>query len=120
MRSRPALLQMFLAVLMFSTGPATGATQDMDHHSQPTMPSTQLQIQGLDGKSVTLSPAEFAALPHKTVSVFNSHSKTNEKYSGVTLSDLLARVGVPQGEKVRGKVFLTGIIAEGTDNYAVL
>ena len=89
-------------------------------HARPTTPSTQLTIKGLDGKSVTLSPEEFAALPHKTVSVFNSHSKTNEKYSGVTLSDLLARVGVPQGEKVRGKVFLTGIIAEGTDNYAVL
>jgi len=108
-----------LAILPCLSIASALSAQDMDH-SRTTTPSTQLTIKGLDGKSVTLSPEEFAALPHKTVSVFNSHSKTNEKYSGVTLSDLLARVGVPQGEKVRGKVFLTGIIAEGTDNYAVL
>jgi hypothetical protein len=33
---------------------------------------------------------------------------------------LLAKVGVPLGENVRGKLFLTGIVAEGTDNYGVL
>jgi hypothetical protein len=119
MRSRSALLQIFLAALLFLSGSPTGAAQDMDHHS-PTDPSTQLQIQGLDGKSVTLSPEEFAALPHKTVSVFNSHSKANEKYSGVLLTDLLGKVGVPVGEQVKGRLFLVGVIAEGTDNYAVL
>jgi hypothetical protein len=67
-----------------------------------------------------LSPEEFSALPHKTVSVFNSQSKANEKYSGVPLTDLLAKVGVPLGEKVKGKLFLTGVVAEGTDNYDVL
>ena len=92
--------------------------QDMDH--RPTVPSTHLAIQGVDGKSITLSPEEFAALPHKTVSVFNSHSKANEQYAGVPLSDLLAKVGVPVGEKVRGKAFLSGVIAEGTDKYEVL
>ena len=89
-------------------------------HAQPTIPSTHLSIQGLDGKSITLSPEQFAAMPHKTVSVFNSHSKTNEKYAGVALTDLLDKVGVPLGERVRGKAFLTGVVAEGTDNYGVL
>ena len=93
--------------------------QDMGH-SRATTPSTQLSIQGPDGKSITLSPEDFAALPHKTVSVFNAHSKANEKYSGVALTDLLAKVGVPLGENVRGKGFLTGVIAEGTDKYSVL
>lgn len=93
--------------------------QEMDH-SRPTVPSTHLAIQGGDGKSITLSPEEFAALPHKTVSVFNSHSKANEQYAGVPLTDLLAKVGVPVGEKVRGNAFLTGVIAGGTDNYEVL
>jgi hypothetical protein len=67
-----------------------------------------------------LNPVEFAALPHKTVSVFNAHSKTNEKYSGVSLTDLLAKAGVSLGEKVRGKMFLTGIVAGGTDKCSVL
>ena len=107
-----------LAALLLCSGAVSA--QDMDHHSRPTVPSTQLKITGLDGKSITLSPEEFAALPHKTVSVFNSHSKATEKYSGVPLADLLAKVGVPLGEQVKGKLFLTGIVAEGTDNYDVL
>lgn len=111
---------LLLAVLAFCPGVAALSAQDMDHHPRPTVLSTHLKIQGIDGKSITLSPEEFATLPHKTVPVFNAHSKTDEKYSGVPLTDLLAKVGVPLGEQVKGKLFLTGIIAEGTDNYDVL
>ena len=95
------------------------ATQEMDH-SKPSIPSAQLTIRSLDGKSITLSPDDLAALPHKTVSVFNSHSKKNESYSGVPLADLLNKAGVPHGENVRGKLFMTAVIAEGTDKYSVL
>lgn len=59
-------------------------------------------------------------MPHKTVSVYNEHTKANEKYSGVSLVKLLAKVNVPLGEKVRGKLFMTAVIAEGTDKYRVL
>lgn len=114
------ILCTLLVVLLFWPPVVAVSAQDMEHHSPPAVPSTHLKIQGLDGKSITLSPEEFAALPHKTVSVFNSHSKANEKYSGVALTDLLAKVGVPLGEQVKGKLFLTGIVAEGTDNYDVL
>jgi hypothetical protein len=93
--------------------------QEMGHHQAGT-PSTQLTIHGIDGKSTTLTPEELAAIPHKTVSVFNSHTKSNESYSGVALADLLAKVGVPQGENVKGKVFMTAVVAEGTDKYSVL
>lgn len=117
---RPELLPILLAVVVFCPGIVTLPAQEMDNHSGPTVPSTQLKINGLDGNSILLSPEEFAALPHRTVSVFNSHSKVNEKYSGVPLTDLLAKVGVPLGEQVKGKLFLTGIVAEGTDHYKVL
>lgn len=117
---RPALMQFVLAAVVVCCRVVAVSAQEMDHHSQPAVPSTHLTIQGLDGKSIVLSPEEFAALPHKTVSVFNAHSKTNEKYFGVPLTDLLAKVGVPLGEQVRGKLFLIGIVAEGTDHYAVL
>jgi hypothetical protein len=89
-------------------------------HSAPSAPSTHLTIKTYDGKTLSLSPEELAALPHKSVSVFNAHSKTNETYSGVLLADLLSKVGVPLGEAVRGKLFLIGIVASGTDNYGVL
>ena len=92
--------------------------QDMAH--QPSMPSTRLTVHGLDGKSVDLGPDDLAALPHKTVSVFNSHTKSNEEYSGVVLSELLSKVGTPQGESVKGKLFMIGVVARGTDEYSVL
>jgi Oxidoreductase molybdopterin binding domain len=89
-------------------------------HSAPSVPSTQLTIRTYEGKTLTLSPNELAALPHKSVVVFNAHNKANETYSGVPLADLLSKAGVPLGESVRGKLFMTGIVAEGTDNYGVL
>jgi hypothetical protein len=93
--------------------------QDMDH-ARPTVPSAQLTIRPLDGKSMTFTPEDIAAMPHKTVSVYNHHTKANETYSGVPLADLLGKVGVPLGENVRGKLFLIGVVAEGTDHYSVL
>ena len=117
--SRSAVLHSFLAVFLCCPAALDLTGQEMGH-SQTKVRSTHLKVQGLDGRAITLSPEEFAGLPHKTVSVFNSHTKVNEKYSGVPVSDLLAKVGAPLGEKVRGKLFLTGVIAEGADNYGVL
>jgi hypothetical protein len=54
------------------------------------------------------------------VAVFNAHTKAQEQYAGVPLADLLAKVGVPAGEDVRGKLFLVGIVALGADGYGVL
>jgi hypothetical protein len=106
-------------VLVLSWAQPALVGQEMEH-SAPSSPSTQLTIKTYDGKTLTLSPDELAALPHKSVEVFNAHSKAKETYSGVPLADLLSKVDVPLGEKVRGKLFLIGIIAEGTDHYGVL
>jgi hypothetical protein len=107
-----------VALMLCGVQPAVFA-QQMEH-AAPSMPSTQLTVRTYDGKTLTFSPADLAALPHKSVAVFNAHSKTNETYSGVPLVDLLAKVGVPLGEGVRGKLFMIGIIAQGTDSYGVL
>lgn len=89
------------------------------HHQAPAVRSTSLTL--VSGpRAIVLTPVEFAALPHTTVTVFNAHNKVEETYSGVPLSDLLTKLGVPQGEAVRGPLFMTGIIAEGTDGYKVL
>ncbi len=69
---------------------------------------------------MTFTPEDIAAMPHKSVSVYNHHTKANETYSGIPLADLLGKVGVPLGENVRGKLFLIGVVAEGTDHYGVL
>ena len=115
--SHAFVVSILAAVLSVATTDA--AAQDMDH-SLPRVPSTQLTIRGLDGKSITLTPQDIAAMPHKSVSVYNHHTKANETYAGVPLADLLGKVGVPLGENVRGKLFLIGVVAEGTDHYSVL
>jgi hypothetical protein len=114
----PTALGIPVLALMLCYSPAVAAAQQMEH-SAPS-PSTHLTIKTYEGKTLTLSPEELAALPHKTVSVYNAHSKANETYSGVLLADLLSKVGVPLGESVRGKLFLTGVVASGVDGYGVL
>jgi hypothetical protein len=84
---------------MLCCSPALAAAQQMEH-SAPS-PSTHLTIKTYEGKTLTLSPEELAALPHKS------------------LADLLSKVGVPLGESLRGKVFLTGVVASGVDGYDV-
>jgi hypothetical protein len=108
-----------VALVLILSGSRALIGQQMEH-SAPSTPSTQLTIKTYDGKTLNFSPEQFAALPHKTVAVFNAHSKKNEGYSGVLLSDLLAQAGVPLGESVRGKLFMIGIVAQGMDHYSVL
>jgi hypothetical protein len=105
-----------LALILCAVQPRTFA--QMEHAAKST-PSTELTIT-YDGKTLTFTPQDFAALPHKTVAVFNAHSKANESYSGVLLADLLGKAGVPLGEAVRGKLFMTGVVAQGMDHYSVL
>jgi hypothetical protein len=116
---RPYALALGAFLWILSANQLTVVAQEMQHGA-PSTPSTELTIKTYDGKTLHYTPDEFAALPHKTVAVFNAHSKKNENYSGVLLSDLLGKAGVPLGENVRGKLFMTGIVAEGTDHYGVL
>jgi hypothetical protein len=117
-KRKPYLAAYALLALMLGGGAQTLVAQM--EHGGPSTPSTVLTIKTYDGKTVTVSPDELAALPHKPVAVFNAHSKTNETYSGVPLADLLGKAGVPLGESVRGKLFLIGVVAGGTDGYHVL
>jgi hypothetical protein len=117
---RTPFLSLAAYVLLALGGGVQALLAQQMEHGAPSAPSTVLNIKTYDGKSVTLSPDDLAALPHKSVAVFNAHSKTNETYSGVPLADLLAKAGVPLGESVRGKLFLIGVVAGGTDGYSVL
>ena len=117
--SLSAIATSLIALLLSLSGVSVVNAQEMDH-SRPSVPSSHLTVRGLDGKTITISPDELGALPHKTVAVFNAHTKANEKYSGVALADLLAKIDVPLGEKVKGRLFMIAIIAEGTDSYRVL
>jgi hypothetical protein len=84
---------------------------------KPGSPAGPLKI-NFGKKSSEWTPAKLAALPHKTITVYNEHAKANQTYSGVELIDLLKPLGVP--EKPRGKEFHLYLVAEGTDGYQVV
>ena len=66
-------------------------------------------------KTVDVTVAELAALPHTTVTLANPHSKVSETYSGVPLMALLMKAGV--AEQPEGKDLSLYLVAEGTDGY---
>jgi hypothetical protein len=72
------------------------------------------------GKTVALTAAEFAALPHETVTALDGHDKKDHTYSGVPVRDLLSRVDVPSGEKLRGKALSLIVVAHCLDGYQVV
>jgi len=97
-----------------------GHGQAMAGHDHAKAPqSTELKVT-IDGKSATLSLADIAAMPQKTVTVHNEHTKADETYTGVALGDLLAQRGFSVGQATHRKMLRSYIKAEGTDNYWVL
>ena len=69
--------------------------------------------------AVVLSPADFRALPHATLTVHNGHTNRAETYSGVPLATLLAKVNAPLGKELRGEAMTSYLIAAGSDGYSV-
>jgi hypothetical protein len=69
---------------------------------------------------VMLSPADFHALPHITITVHNSHTNATETYSGVPLAALLAKVNAPLGKELHGEAMTSYVVAIGSDGYSVV
>jgi len=105
-----------------SSRPMNGMGQmggmSMEHSmDKPALPNGSLHITFWD-KSAEWTPASLAALPHKTVSVVNEHTKANQSYSGVPLIDLLTRLGVP--DNPHGLSLKLYLVAVGADGYRVV
>lgn len=71
-------------------------------------------------KTLTFSPAEFAALPHQTLTVTDPHSHAARHFSGVAVRDILTRAGAPLGEKLRGRALALAVVARAADGYTVV
>jgi hypothetical protein len=96
-----------------------GKAMDMSHcmmmaHDKAPIPAGTLRV-AFGEKSADWTLATLAALPHKTVTVYNEHAKANQTYSGVPLMDLLTRLGVPS--KPHGADLRLFLVAEGSDGY---
>ncbi len=109
-------LAISLAILPAQTVPMADSTEN--GHA-PAQPSTSLTLT-IDGKATTLSVADLQAMPQKTITVRNEHTKSDESYTGVLLSDLLAKAGFPVDKTTHRKMLRSYLIAEGIDKYWVL
>jgi hypothetical protein len=101
------------------TVPATsaGSMKSMDNMggmNHMAVPSGPLKLSFGD-KSAEWTPATLAALPHKTLTVYNEHVKASQTYTGVPLIDLLVQLGLPA--KQHGKDMRLYLVAEGADGY---
>jgi DMSO/TMAO reductase YedYZ molybdopterin-dependent catalytic subunit len=80
----------------------------------------ELRIGGEVSIPLALTVADLKKMPRKTLSVVNPHDNKTETYEGVLLEELLKRAGVAQGEKLRGALMATYVVAEAEDGYRVV
>ena len=86
--------------------------------SAPASAPATLTLRGLDGRERTVSGADLARLTRHDTTV--SAHEVSGRYSGVALTDLLALVGAPLGDSLRGRSLATFVTVEATDGYRVL
>jgi hypothetical protein len=91
----------------------------MEMAKPPANPSTSVTV-NIDGKSTIFTTAELKAMPQKTVKVHNAHTNADETYSGVPLSDLLAKAGFVADKTTQKKMLHSYLAADGSDLYWVL
>jgi hypothetical protein len=71
-------------------------------------------------KTLLLSADDLGRLPRTEVVATDPHEKASHRYSGVAVSDLLAGVGAPLGDKLRGPALQMAVLVHSVDGYAVL
>ena len=91
-----------------------------DRRLQPTSQlgkEAELRLVAPQHDPIILKLADLKAMPHLTITIHNSPSNADESYSGVRLSDLMAKLGAPLGGSLRGKALAHYIVANGSDGY---
>jgi hypothetical protein len=80
-------------------------------------PANSLVLKSLPHSPVVISADDLKSLPHIAVTIHNPHSKADETYSGVRLSDVFAKMDVQFGSALRGKALADYVVATGSDGY---
>lgn len=75
-------------------------------------------VRGEDGASQKFDAQTLAQLPQHTVTA-QAHGK-NVTCDGVNVSDVLAKVGAPQGEALRGRALTLYVRVSAADGYRVV
>jgi hypothetical protein len=87
---------------------------------KPAAPLSASLTLTIKDKATTFTVAKLAAMPQKTVKVHNAHTNADESYSGVLLSDLLAKAGFVADKTTQQTMLHSIVRAEGTDKYWVV
>jgi hypothetical protein len=77
--------------------------------------TASVQVRG--PRAITVSAAELATMPRSAVTVSSRGQQTT--YEGVSIRELLTRVGVPSGEALRGRELSNVVVVTGADGYRV-
>ena len=119
MRTGQYLSTLTLLAASLATTPRSHA-QSMPEHQHSKAPLSSNLTLTINGHSTALTVADLQGLPQKTITVHNEHTKTDETYTGVLLSELLARYGAPFDHANEKNIFHSYLRVEGTDHYYVL
>jgi DMSO/TMAO reductase YedYZ molybdopterin-dependent catalytic subunit len=121
MRTRQSLSRIIMCLtLLVACGPALRAQTATPAAKAPVTGADHLTIGGSVPKPFTLSLDDLRKLPHKTITVMDTHNNKQETFEGVPLADLLKQAGAPSGEAIRGALMTTYVIAQGSDGYRTL
>ncbi len=99
---------------------ALGQTMAQPAAKAPLAPLSETLTVTVDGKARTFSIAELEAMPQKTVAIHNEHSGKDESYTGVLLTDVLAKCGVVFSKDTQKKFLHSTLRMTGTDQYFVI
>jgi hypothetical protein len=79
--------------------------------------SSSMELAGLDGQKAVVTLAELDSLPRVKISA-TQHGAAHD-FEGALLGDVLAKVGAPAGEAIRGQELADIIVIEARDGYKV-
>jgi hypothetical protein len=82
--------------------------------AQAAADGASLTLKGPAGQTVTLTAAEFHALPHQNATVTWAGGHT---YAGVPVSALLGRIGGPTDDQLRGAGLDQVVLVTGKDGF---
>jgi hypothetical protein len=78
-----------------------------------------LRVQGMSGPAIVLTAPELAAMPRQSAEVVDEKGH-HVSYQGVSLFEILRRVGIPTGHDLRGKQMTLYVLVTAADGYRAI
>ncbi|HEY1763861.1 MAG TPA: molybdopterin-dependent oxidoreductase [Opitutaceae bacterium] len=71
-------------------------------------------------QTLALTPDDVHKLPHIELTATDPHQNASHVYSGVPMRELLAKVGAPLGERMRGPALRLAVVFHAADGYTTV